>query len=651
MSRFHIRIDAACGGLMLLLGFWALYAQACILARVSFTTLRAFSFLPLLVTALVLWKTSRRVQPHDASAPDAPRTPRHPFRGGVMRFGVPFAIATLYAIRRSDWLFWLLATSYLTAETWFGQQDEAAPHVCEVPESRFELGALLALCALAGLLTSGTRLPDGDDAYFLNVATAAIEFPDAAPQSFDALHRSGLPPVEQALHLPQVYEILVALLSSVSGMSAPMLYYVVLPPLWAVLGTLANWLVLRHFLPPRQAIWGTAVFVLVLVFWGDGYRTFGYLGFVWLFMGKAIYLTVALPLIVLAALRYRQRPSVTTWLSLACSQFAAAGLTTNGVVVAPLAAALAVVARPRFDARLLRTMFVGVAASLPLIIVAAALYVRMAPYLSAVNVDRVLLGYRTTLGTKRAPLVLLALTLLPVLAAHARLKRTEWIAGYVWNVVLVICMPAVSILATHALGHVFSWRLFWAVPMPLLVSLAGGIAAGAIGARRWLPAGALAAWAVAFALAGSAAVSCDVFSLKNLGHLKVDDTRYAVAETTVALARSDAPALVPEPVAVYVTGFPHAPPLVGVRALYLRKLQGFIPDEERTMRTALLSYSAGTNPAMPVADALKAIDAEGIATVVFPERHRDARALVAALTERGFAIQTMHGFVIAARPK
>jgi hypothetical protein len=102
MSRLHIRTDAAVGGLMLLLGFWALYAQACILARVSFATLRTFSFLPLLVTALVLWKTSRRVQPQDASAPDATRTPRRPFRGGVMRFGVPFAIATLYAVTQSD---------------------------------------------------------------------------------------------------------------------------------------------------------------------------------------------------------------------------------------------------------------------------------------------------------------------------------------------------------------------------------------------------------------------------------------------------------------------------------------------------------------------------------------------------------------------
>jgi hypothetical protein len=196
----------------------------------------------------------------------------------------------------------------VTAETWFGHQAEAAPEACELSESRFERSALLALCALAALLTSGAVRADPDDGYFLNIATAALEYPGIALQSFDALHRSGLPPVEQTLHLSQVYEILVALLSSVSGLSVKVLYYLVLPPLWAVLATLANWLVVRCFLRPREAIWGTALFILVLVFWGDGRQSFGNFGFVRLYQGKAIYLMVALPLIVHAALRYRQRP-------------------------------------------------------------------------------------------------------------------------------------------------------------------------------------------------------------------------------------------------------------------------------------------------------------------------------------------------------
>lgn len=650
VGRFRDRLEAAVGALLILLGFWALYAQAGLLSRASFATLRGFAFLPLLATALVLWKTPQAGGSSAGCGPAAP-FPRRPLRGGALRFGAPFAIAALYALTRADWLFWLLAAGYLSVETWLGRPDPSAPVACEPHESRFDLGALLALCALAALLAAGTLKPDADDSFYLNVATAAIEFPDAALQSFDALHRSGLPPVEQALHLPGVYEILVALLSSLSGISVKTLYYLVLPPLWAVLATLANWLVLRHFLRPRETVWGTAIFILVLVFWGDGHRVFGNFGFARIFQGKAIFLTAILPLVVLAALHYRRRPSVRTWTILALGQCAAVGISVNAVVVAPLAAALALVARPRLDAGSLRTIAAGVAASTPLLLIAAAMYLRMAPYLSAMDIDLVMLGYRTTLGTRRAPLVLLALTLLPVLAAHARIRRAEWIAGYVWIVVIVIFLPATPVLAYRVLGNVYSWRLVWAVPLPLLVSLAGGIAAGAIGDRDWRAASALAAWTAAFMLAGHAAVSSDDFSLKNIGQLKVAARRYAVAEKTVALARTSDPALVPEAVAVYVTGFPHAPPLVGVRDLYLSKLRGFVPAGELATRKALFDYAGGANASMPVGDALEAIAAQRIATVVFPKRHRDEAALVAALGERGFTIQSVRDYVIAARPR
>jgi hypothetical protein len=54
---------------------------------------------------------------------------------------------------------------------------------------------------------------------------------------------------------------------------------------------------------------------------------------------------------------------------------------------------------------------------------------------------------------------------------------------------------------------------------------------------------------------------------------------------------------------------------------------------------------------IPVNAALGMIEAQGIATVVFSEAHHDSSGLVSALTARGFGIQTVHGFLIAARPR
>ena len=651
MRQFRTYVDAILNAVIVLLGLWTLYAQICVLAGASYTTLRAFSFLPLLVAAGWLWRPSRVARPQHTSISIEPCARKWPFRWHWIRVGGPFVIGFLYAITKFDLLAWFLATIYLSAEVRFGKKNGTEQDVSDSPSSLLEVGSLVGLCALAALLTSGVCRPDADDAYFLSVASATAVYPEAPLQSIDAIHRSGLPPMEQALHLPQVYEISIGLLSDILGLSVHTLYYVIFPPLWAAFGVLASWLVLRHFLCARDAIWGTVLYVLILVFWGDGHRTFGNFGFVRLFQGKAIYLMVVLPLIVLTALRYRERPGAAAWFSLMITECAATGLTTNAVVLAPLAATLSVVAWPRFDPRFVWTMLCGVAASIPLMIVAVAMYLNMAPYLSAVSVDPRLFSYTATLGTARAPLVLLGIILLPVLAAKARVKCSEWIAGYVWIVVLIIFMPAVRIVAADVLGNVFSWRLFWAVPVPLLLSLAGAIAVRAVVARRWLVSSTLGAWILAFVFCGPAAVSRHLFSFENIGHPKVVGELFAVAEETIALARPDAPALVPEDIAVYMTGFTNSPPLVGVRELYLDKLRGFIPDDQLASQLSLFSYVTHARGTMTVDTFLAGIEARDIATVVFRKTHRDATALTSSLSEHGFAVYSAGDFVIAALPR
>jgi hypothetical protein len=649
MIRFRKRVDAALATVIVVLGVSVLYAQLCVMARLPFATLRTFSVVPLLIAAVILWKTKWMQLPTAAPARTVPR-PSSPAGGLLARIGIVAAIAAVYAFTESTWLFWILAGSYLTVEL---VRHPSAEHAStdEEPDSMIDIAGVVGLCALAVLITAGTNRPDPDDAYFRNVATAAIEFPGLVPQTIDAIHRGGLPPVEQMLHLPETYGLLVGVLSSATGLPVSLLYYVILPPLWAVLATLANWLVLRHLLPgPRAALWGTALFVFLLVFWGDSHRSFGNFGFVRLYQSKGIYVSVVLPLIVLAALRFRERPHAVTWLTLALSQIAAVGLTVNGVVVAPLAAGLALVAAPRFDRESIRTMLTGVAASLPMVVVIAGLVVQMLPYLNATDIAPAMRDYGP-IGSERAPLVLLALTLLPLLAAQARLAHATWITWYVWLVVIVIFAPPASILASRILGPVYSWRLFWAVPVPLLLSLAGGAAAATIGLRGWRIAAPAVAWCSAFVLAGQSAVSRNTFALANIRRPKVERERYAVAESTLVLARKDAPALLPERVAIYVPHFADTPPMIGVRELYLSKLPGFIPAADLGMRSALLAWAGGSRTAIPLDQALRAIDDRGIATVVFPEQHRDAGGLASALSERGFRTSSLHGFVIATKPE
>ena len=647
MSRFRSRVDSGLRALVVLWGVWTLYSQVCVLASVSFATLRALAFVPVLIAALLVWRTSGLSRRQDVAAPETARERRPSLLGPTARWAIPIAIAALYAVTRLDAVFWALAVGYLTVEVWFGPTDAPSSEAADVPETRGQAAFVLALCLLAALLTSGSRRPDADDAYYLNAVSAEVEFPHAALNSFDALHRSGWPPVVQILHLPEGYEILLGMMASVCGVSVPSLYYVVLPPIWAVLGVLASWLLLRELLSPRPALWGTAAFVVLLALWGDGHRTFGNFGFVRLFQGKAVLITTVLPLVILTGLRYRREPRGATWLTFALAQCATAGCTTNGVVVGPLAAALLILAPAASAVRSFRVTLAGLGASLPVLLAAAAMYPRLAPYRSVVDVDAVLLGYHTTLGDVRAPLVLLALLLLPVLSTQARSKSSDFIRGYVWIVVLVMLMPLVSVAGSLFLGHVYSWRLLWAVPMPLLVSLAIGLAAEGKGERRnWTRAGA-AVWAVAFVVAGPLAISAEVFSLRNLGCPKVEEAPYAAAQEVLALARKDAPALAPEAVAIHVVGFPQAPPLVAVRNLYLQQWKNFVPADQWNRREALFRYVDGAKDAISMSDALAGIEADGIATVVFSEAHPDAPPLVSALRSRGFEVRPVRGFLIA----
>jgi hypothetical protein len=671
IDRLYGRVDHALRALILVLGTWALYAQIGVLARVPFTTLRLFSFLPLLATAFLLRVTARRVEPCDAVPMSDQPAQLSWFSSPILRFGGPLAVAALFFFTKSEWAFWIPAVVVLTAEVWFAPPTQYAGE--DRPSNlsgHLEVAGLVFLCVIATGATAGLIRPDNDDAYFVNVATSVNEFPSRPALSFDAMHRDGLPPVEQALHLPQSYEVLVGLVSSVTGVSVPTLYYVFFPLFWTVLGTLAHWLVLRHLLPRREAILATAIWVFIIIFWGDGLRAFGSFGFARIFQGKAIFLVVVAPLIVLAALRYRQRPSLPHWICLALTESAATALTTNAIIIGPLLAAFAIAAPPRWDRQYLRALAGGAAASLPVILMAALMHSRLSPFMTPEDPDPFFRPYLTTLGFTRTPLVLLAIMMLPVLATRARLACADWIRSYVWLVLTLVFLPVTADLATLALGNTFSWRIFWSAPVPLLVSLAGGIAAGGLLNRRWVPEAAIVGWLLVFAFAAAPTFAQSSWSLHNVGRPKVAEPRYSAARTTVSLARPDAPALVTEAVAVYMTGMPGGPPLVGVRSLYLRKLRHLIPDGVLARRLELFAYVArggrgvaladdleeitrwvGGDPFLSLDAALKGIDAAGVATVVVREDHPDLSGLETSLGDRGFIIHRVGGFVIAALPR
>jgi hypothetical protein len=235
------------------------------------------------------------------------------------------------------------------------------------------------------------------------------------------------------------------------------------------------------------------------------------------------------------------------------------------------------------------------------------------------------------------------------MGAGARLRRAGWLAGWVWLAVAVIFLPASAAVAARLLGNVFSWRIFWALPVPLLVAVAAGLASDGGTPRRALRRAALALWLLAFAAAGPWAISAADWSWSNVDEWKMPDAPCEAAALVARVAAPDGRAVVPEPVAVCLVGLPDAPPLVAVRALYLRKLEGVIPPDDLARRMDLLLFADGRASVPPLAYGLALIDRAGLATVAFPAGHRDAAGLGSALAARGFSMHDAAGYVVATR--
>lgn len=633
-----------------LLGIWSLYAQLCVLWQVDFTTLKRYSALPLLALPLILHALRSSLtappQPRASSEARAPFITLPPW----YRIAAPFLITLIYVVSGAAWLLWILAVVHLALEAIHTHARSPTDQDADVCLTMTELVILLAIGMAAVLITSGACRPDADDAYFVNVAASSLDHPDLPLLAFDGMHGCGFPPVEQTLHLTGVYELLIAVTAAITGVSVRVLYYLIFPAFWAALSILSHWILLRRFLPRHAALFGTLALVAVLVLWGDGHRTFGNFGFVRLFQGKAAFLLVVVPALLDAALQYRSGPTRLRWLTLMLAQCAATGLTTNALVLAPLAVGLALVAAPRFTRAFAWRAISGLATSIPLVLLAAGMHLRLSPYRMSLDVDPARIGYAFLLGDYRFGLVLLSLLSLPVLSSRFALPRASWLAGYVWLAFLVLFCPVVPNLLGQTVSNVFTWRLFWALPIPFLLGLSLGALVSSRLQWRGLGIGLSALWLVAFGISGEHAVSSYNWSWHNMGKFKVKTEPFEIARHVMHIADTDGIALAPESVATYLCGFRGTPPLIGVSQLYLTKMEGVVSKNELVIRARLLAYIGGVAKVMSVDECVNHITNRNVATVVFPDTHPHRQMLQDALAAQQFTLTCAEHYTFATKP-
>ncbi|MBW2644791.1 MAG: hypothetical protein JRE23_01185 [Deltaproteobacteria bacterium] len=634
-----------------LFGAWSLYAQTLMLFRADFTTLKTFSIIPVLGVIALLFCIRNRHEPQPGLASCFQETRHKPFLRLPQWFWflTPFVLAGFFALTGLQWLCWLLSAVYLLAAKHAFSSDSSPKPMIDPKSTVWELIGLTCICGIVVFLSLGAHRPDADDAFFVSLASAAIDNPEEPLYGFDNLYRSGLPLVEQHLHFGQTYEYFIAVLADFTGIPVRVLYYVLLPALLAPIGILVYWILLRRFLPRRSALIGLTGLVIILALWGDGHHTYGNFAFVRMFQGKAIYLMVALPMIVHSALEYTHTPSRRNWLFLMLHQCAAVGFTINGLVVAPLASALILLSRIQFSRTFRRGAMKGLAAGFPLVLVGIGMIYHLRSYHVPEQVDPLFLGYQA-LGINRVSLVLLGLLILPALSRAAKLRESAWLSSYVFISSALLLCPAVPKFLGLNLAPVFSWRIFWCWPVPLLLCLTIGAATIKSLPRPWFGLCLLGIALAAFALAGPRAVNRNNWNFRNMGTFKVTQS-YKVAQHLMGLSPNNGLTLVPEDLAVNLCGFRGAPPLIAVRQLYLKKLRGSIPEQDWADRFSLLAYIGGMTKGLRANWVMEQIDTRGITTVAFRYTHPHTDSLVKSLVENNFRVTRYSGYILAIRPQ
>jgi hypothetical protein len=465
-------IDAVC------IGFagWTLCAHAVVLAGGSLPALVGLA-LVLGVAALAVDFRSRRREATTAvgETPESPVPAEGPWPVRLRWVGLAVGLlaTAVLAHTRDPIAVW---------GTWLAILGAAAVVflVLDPPRSErpvrgraLELGlfGLALLCAVYALVV---HRPDADDAFYVNLAVAAVDRHDLPLLAVDTLHGRDDLPIHFAAYRLHSFELLNGAIAWLSGIPVLYVFHWLAAAGGALLLPLAHARLFR-LLTPRSWLLSTAALVVVLVVAGETHRWYGNFALVRMWQGKAFFLFVFLPLVYAYAIRFALRPTRRGWLLLAAAQIAAVGCSSSAVWAAPAASASALCCVLRPSRRDLRRLLVGLLASA--YVLAAGLAVRGAMTASSPTLRRRHLPGEQ-LGAALVEVLgdgtLWAVGIGAVLVAWAcrgpGLGRRFAIAVPLAATIVLLSPWADAFVRANFTGPSF-WRALWSLPIPILVTL------------------------------------------------------------------------------------------------------------------------------------------------------------------------------------
>jgi hypothetical protein len=351
--------------------------------------------------------------------------------------------------------------------------------------------ALSALSIAGSLIALGWVKPNADDVMY--IGGRAVYFVANPDQPVDLLyhHLAGPFPVGQKLLFVQTVDLLWGFVAQLLGSRVVDVYHVLLPAIGGFLIPLVWYSVLRRLVKTRQsAVFGAFLIVSYLCLDGLSQEGFGNFAFVRIWQGKAVLLSIYLPLFTAWSLDFFRAMNRRTYAKLWLLGVVATGLSASSMPIVSL-----------FSVTLAAGQFLKEKAS-PRAAWKALVYGSSLGWLITVSGFVLLTVKRDELKhlgfgagfpdhfrgqfelvftSTTSFTFLLALASFAVGALLVDPGPRRFLLGWVGSGLVLFLNPIVMPLITeHLTSYNIYWRLFYTMPFPLVLGLSGALAV-----ERW----------------------------------------------------------------------------------------------------------------------------------------------------------------------
>jgi hypothetical protein len=179
-------------------------------------------------------------------------------------------IVALYWLTENYLVFWLSLLFYLVTSALRHSGSESPPVPVAPPPTvpdRFAVG-LASVAAL--IIYLAAFRPDGDDTFYLSIASDALAHPKAAPMSHDGMMGAAFPFLG-VFYKPGSFELLAAGVSTLTGLMPVAAMHLVIAPIFAA-SLLLVWVHFIRLVLPDQ--WRSASLITALMFLGLEHQAF-----------------------------------------------------------------------------------------------------------------------------------------------------------------------------------------------------------------------------------------------------------------------------------------------------------------------------------------------------------------------------------------